>query len=121
MKPTTYQMRRLDTGELVRSGTLGNTGGETLDEAAARLVAGLDVTVDPSGAPRFLIAHGAPPVAVYLRVDPAQTEKGRNALGLWRDEQRKRQEDEARKQSELDALLAGLSTDEAIARLRGAE
>lgn len=119
MKPTTYHMRKVDTGEILRSGSLSNTGGDTLDEAAARLVAGLDVTVDPAGTPYFRSAGGAR-VAVYLHVDPAQTEKGRNALGLWRDEQRKRQEDEARKQSELDALLAGLSTDEAIARLRGA-
>lgn len=91
-------------------------------ETANRLVESqFTVAVKPSGHPVFVDKEGRE-VSLYLHVDAASTEQGIKALAAWRSARSKQdREDQARRaieSTELEELMAGLSHEEIVRRLR---
>ena len=101
----------------------GSFGGQIDAETVERLVnLHFEVFVKPSGRAVFVDQQGRE-VHLYLSVDPENTEKGKNALTSWR--RRRNAELEANRErmeaeeAEVESLLAGLSHDEIVRRLKG--
>lgn len=100
----------------------GSFGGSIDQDTVRRLVKHhFTVTVRPSGTAVFVDRKGRE-VSLYLTVDPATTDQGAAALKAWRQQQA-RQEAEVdglreQQQDELDELMAGLTHEEVVARLR---
>lgn len=114
-----FQTRLVQDGKLVTAGTFG---GNLSIGTANRLVKGhnFTVVVKPSGTPVFVDRAGRE-VRLFFRIRPEDTEVGKCALMLWRDEQRKlareKEEREEEERDELERLLEGLSHEEAVRRL----
>lgn len=114
MKATSYRAINPTTGHAARSGNVVN--GLSFDDAAALLAAEYAVAVLPSGSLTFALQNGTP-VSLYLRIDPNQTEKGRDAL---RAHSKARAETQARddaKRAELLALVDSIGVDAALSKL----
>ena len=91
----------------------GSFGGSLDMETANRLVNNhFTVTVKTSGTPVFVDREGRE-VTLYISVDAGKTDKGMEALKLWRKEkERKDAEAEERnrvEQAEIEDLLKGLT------------
>lgn len=113
MKTTCYHARGMNGAKTVG----GSLSYSSLDEGARFIESQFDVIVQPSG--RVTFAQGGKPVDVYLSVDPAQTEKGRAAIAADRAARNERQREIDAQESELQCMLAGMSTADAIAKLKG--
>lgn len=100
----------------------GSFGGSIDMETVNRLVkAHFDVIVKPSGRAVFVDRKGRE-VILSLTVDASKTEKGAEALKVWRierDKQQKIAEALAESQQlEIDELMQGMAHEEIIARLK---
>jgi hypothetical protein len=100
----------------------GGTFTGTVDMETANRIANANftVTVKPSGTPVFVDKQGRE-VYLYLSVEAASTEIGKEALRAWRVEREKREAEEKarhdREQADIEALMEGLSHEEIIRRL----
>lgn len=119
MKATCYHIRDAK-GQKVLGGTLSMSSSLDMNAAAERLVAELELGVTNSG--RLTFVRGGAPVAVYLSVDPSDSDRGRAVLRSHREAREREQvalrDKEEAQQAELDALLSELGTEAAIAHLR---
>lgn len=101
----------------------GSFGGEIDMETVNRLVKShFSVLVKNSGTPVFVDREGRE-VTLYLSVDAGKSEKGVQAMKVWRAA-RAKQEAEAesrrtREQEEINELMEGLSHEDIVRRLRG--
>lgn len=96
----------------------GYFGGSFDLQTVNRLVkAHFSVVMRPSGSLVFVDRVGRE-VSLYFTVDPRITDAGKSALEAYAKIKRKQQEDEQRKQDQLDALLDSMTLDDALARLR---
>lgn len=94
----------------------GSFGGSIDMETVERLIkAHFTLAMRPSGSPTFVDRDGRH-VRLYLSIDPRMTEEGRRLIA---QDAEKRRTAEKELERELDDLLNGLSTEEAIKRLRG--
>lgn len=97
--------------------TGGSFGGKFDQETVERLVnSQFSVVVKPSGACVFVDKSGRE-VWLYVSVDASETEKGKEALKAYyaaRDEMCRVEEE---KESQIEMLLSGFSSDEIIERL----
>lgn len=109
-----YNIRDSLTGEKLSGGSFS---GELNQDTVDRLVAGrLSVVVSQSGDPFFINNKGRR-VSLYIGISPAETTAGRLALADYRDKEEARVKAERQRERDLQALLDGMSTDEAIALL----
>ena len=120
MKPTSYHLRRVSSGQKIVGGTI-SASLTSLDSAAEWLAERSQVVISPSGIAQF--TYGGTPVLVYLSVDPAETAQGKEALRQWRIDKRNREDAEAERNAdferEIEDLMDGLSQEEIVRRLRG--
>ena len=79
MKGTTFRAFHAVEGNCVRAGTAFVDKCKTLDHAAKALMSQHSVDTLPSGRLVFVDKTGRP-VSLYLRLDPEQTDKGREIL-----------------------------------------
>lgn len=123
MKATCFHMRDMN-GQKVVGGTLSMNSheGTDLNAAADHLTNELDVIVMPSGSVSF--ARAGKPVWVYLSVDPTQTAKGREALRAHEQSSaeaaRIAAEEEEERSRALEAAVAAVGYDKAMALLKSA-
>ena len=100
----------------------GSFDGELDLETANRLTCLFTVIVKPSGTPVFVDREGRE-VRLYISVDVESTEIGKKALTEWRkaNEQMEiyRRQQEEQEAKEITDLMAGLSHEEIVQRLRG--
>jgi hypothetical protein len=101
----------------------GSFGGSIDGDTVERLVnAMFTVKVLQSGTPVFVDREGRE-VRLYLSVDADKTNKGALALQNYRIErdrlEQERQAQSEREQNEIDQLMADLTHDEIIKRLKG--
>jgi hypothetical protein len=101
--------------------TGGSFGGAIDRDTVERLSGLFEVKVLQSGTPVFVDREGRE-VRLYLSVDPQMTNKGALALQNYRIEQarldREREQQAEREQNEVDSLLADLTHEEIVKRLR---
>lgn len=98
--------------------TGGSFGGTFTPETVEKLVNNFfDVQVKPSGTPVFVDKEGRQ-VSLYVTVDPASTEKGKAALEKHRKEMLVQSQKEQAEESEIEELLAEMSNEEILRRLR---
>lgn len=96
----------------------GSFTGTFSPETVEKLVNNLfDVQVRSSGTPVFVDKEGRQ-VSLYITVDPASTEKGKAALEDHRKTRLAQAQKEQDEESEIEELLAGMSNEEALKRLR---
>ena len=96
----------------------GSFGGSIDMETVERLInAHFTLAMRPSGSPTFVDRKGRH-VRLYLSVDPRITKAGQRLMA--QDAERRRNV-ERKLDRELEDLLNGLSTEEAIERLRGSK
>lgn len=103
----------------------GSFGGQIDAETVERLVnSHFEVFVKPNGRAVFLDQDGRE-VRLYLSVDPDNTEKGKAALAKWQRRRNAELEGNLERmeaeEAEVESLLAGLSHDEIVKRLKGAK
>ena len=101
----------------------GSFGGSLDLQTANRLITihRYEVIVKPSGTPVFVDREGRE-VSLYFKVDPAMTTKGREVINTWRENRAREMEEAERlaelQKEELDDVMAGLTHDEIIRRLK---
>lgn len=116
-KAICYHTRNAMTGEKVTGGTFG--GALDLD-TFNRLVRHhkYTVVIKPSGLPVFVDTSGRE-VNIYFSIDPRQTDAGQAALDNDRQKRLAAQAIEEAKEREVNELIANMSNDELLQRLRG--
>lgn len=97
--------------------TGGSFGGSIDLETVERLSRLFTVTVKPSGTPVFVDREGRE-VRLYLSVDCAHTEKGREAIKAWRAARHAEEVARLGNQAERDALIDEITSDLSITELR---
>lgn len=117
-----YHTRRISDNSMKVVG--GSFGGSLDMETANRLVKShFSVAVKPSGHAVFVDREGRE-VSLYFTVDAAQTDAGKQALAEWRklraQEAAANEALAAQQSEELDQLMAGLTHEEIVKRLRNA-
>lgn len=109
---------RLDSNNTVKV-CGGSFGGRIDKDTVERIVkAFFTVEVQPSGRPVFVDREGRK-VSLYFSIDPGKTEAGRMALAEYRREREVAQQAEQEKEQEVQNLLEGMTTEEALRRLKG--
>lgn len=99
--------------------TGGSFGGSIDLETVNRLVnTHFSVRVKPSGCPTFVSRTGQD-VNLYISIDPDMTDKGKEALKAWREEERKREQLQEQKEKELQDILDSMTVEDAIFKLTG--
>ena len=117
MKATTFRAFADGTGAAVSAGT-SYVNNKPFDEAVAALVAQHNVILTSTGRPVFVDREGRR-VSLYLRLDPAQTDKGQKAYAEQRRAAQAAAASQEFQEAELRGLLQEMSTTEAIAALKG--
>ena len=101
--------------------TGGSFGGSIDGDTVERLSGLFEVKVLQSGTPVFVDREGRE-VRLYLSVDPQMTNKGALALHNYHIEQsrleREREQQAEQEQNEVDSLMADLTHEEIVKRLR---
>lgn len=111
---------------LYRDNTVKVTGGSfggSIDRDTVERLSGLfEVKILLSGTPVFVDREGRE-VRLYLSVDPQMTNKGALALQNYRIEkdrlEREREQQAEQEQNEVDSLMADLTHEEIVKRLKG--
>lgn len=97
----------------------GSFAGGINQETVERMVnAWFKVDVTPSGRAVFVDGAGRR-VNLYFNIDPESTERGKEALAEYHRQQEIAQQTKRGKEEEVLRLLDGMTTDEALRRLRG--
>lgn len=117
MRPNIAYHTRLSNQHSVKlSG--GSFGGAFGLETANRLASAMfTARVSPSGAVRFVDGQGRE-VSLYMTVDPAATDIGKAALAEHHRKSEAERERARSKAAQIEALLDGMTADEALARLQ---
>ena len=96
----------------------GSFTGTLSQETVEKLVNNFfDVQVKASGTPVFVDKEGRK-VSLYISVDPLSTEKGKAALAEHNKMKLAEAKQEREEDDEIERLLAGMSNEEALRRLR---
>lgn len=96
----------------------GSFGGQIDSDTVARLVKShFTVKILNSGAGVFVDREGRE-VSLYITVDPLKTEAGKLALAEHRKFMAAKQKIEDEKEQEIEELMASMSNDEILSKLR---
>jgi hypothetical protein len=117
-----YHTRLASNDQKITGGTFG---GHIDQDTVERLTkAWFTVEVKAGGTPVFVDRQGRQ-VRAYIYIDPGETEIGEKAVAAWRAERRLQQEElekrETAEQAELEDLMSGMTHEEIVRRLKGAD
>lgn len=104
MKATTYSYRCYNTGEKLVGGSIPRN--TSMDQAVDYITHTL--RVEALGPDRCAFLYNGKRVHVYLSLDPTQTEKGMEAMRLYRKRIEEREREEGRMQERLDQAVGTL-------------